>query len=1142
MNTTTTPATPRTTARRTISDTSVAFGLAAVLLFFVVSGCVSYWNTQTLSRNAQLVAHTHEVITDLTDILSLMQDAETGQRGYVITGNDSYLTPYNNALGKIEATLVELRTLTRDNPDEQARIEAMRPHITAKLNELRETIELRRTQGFDAAKNVVVTDKGKNEMDAVRAILTNMQQSEDELRFRRIQETDKAYRTAIISVVMAALLGAFMSVIVAGLMRRAATMRRRQDWLQTGQLGLSDAVAGEQRVEALAENILSFLANYFDAHAGAFFIQSGSDYRRVATYGVPSDSTVPQRFGRSEGLLGQSVQDERVIVVRDVPENYLAVGSALGQASPRQLLIAPTTVDNNVNAVLELGFIHPMHPLAEELLNQVAEMMGIAVRSANYRAELQDLLEETQRQAEEMQAQGEELKVNNEELEEQSRALKESQARLEQQQAELEQTNAQLEEQTQQLEIQRDDLSRANDDVERKAKELEQASRYKSDFLANMSHELRTPLNSSLILAKLLADNTEGNLSDEQVKYAQTIQSSGNDLLALINDILDLSKIEAGHMEVRAEPVPLGRMLHDLTRIFEPIAGQRGLIFTAKQEGEFALTTDRQRLEQILKNLLSNAFKFTEKGSVELTIRPHGDRQIAFAVQDTGIGIDRDKQQAVFDAFRQADGTISRKYGGTGLGLSISRELARLLGGHIELVSEPGEGSTFTIILPAEYNADAIASKPATPAPMPMPTSKPAVTRADLPRRRVEDDREHLSGDRRLILVVEDDEPFSRILSDLAHELNFQCLIANTAEEALLVARQYMPSAVVLDIGLPDHSGLSVLDRMKRDARLRHIPVHVVSANDYAQTAYSLGAIGYMLKPVKREQLADAMRHMETRLAQRLRRVLIVEDDDVQRESMRKLLALQDVETVAVGSAAECLIKLKDTTFDCMVLDLSLPDTPGHQLLETLSNDESYGFPPVIVYTGRDLSVDEEQQLRRYSKSIIIKGAKSPERLLDEVTLFLHQVVAELPPEQQRMIERARNRDAMLEGRRILVVEDDIRNVYALTSIFEPRGALIQIARNGKEAITALEKSQQQGADHIDLVLMDVMMPEMDGLTATRAIRQKSEFRKLPIIMLTAKAMKDDQERCLSAGANDYMAKPLDVEKLLSLVRVWMPR
>ena len=697
------------------------------------------------------------------------------------------------------------------------------------------------------------------------------------------------------------------------------------------------------------------------------------------------------------------------------------------------------------------------------------------------------------------------------------------------------------------MEAQRDDLERANASVELKARELEQASQYKSDFLANMSHELRTPLNSSLILAKLLADNPQDNLTEEQVKYAQTIQSSGNDLLNLINDILDLSKIEAGHLDMRPEPLSLERLTSDLRQLFQPVAEEKKLAFEAEigPGCPATISTDPQRLEQILKNLLSNALKFTEAGQVDLAIKRTGAGKIAFSVIDTGIGISDEQQKNVFAAFHQADGTISRKYGGTGLGLSISRELARLLGGIIELKSREGHGSTFTLIIPETYDPATVSPRPARAPIAPESVSLPAPVGSasrSKPPRKVDDDRDLSSDARRVLLVVEDDESFARILRDLAREMGFRCLVAGTAEEALAVAKEFVPSAVILDIALPDQSGLSVLDRLKRDDQTRHIPIHVVSASDHTQTALSLGAVGYLLKPVKREQLTEVLKKLEDKLSQRMRRILIVEDDPLQREAVGKLLTSHDVETVTAGTAAECLERLREQTYDCMVLDLSLPDASGYSLLETLSREESYAFPPVIVYTGRDLSVDDEQRLRRYSKSIIIKGAKSPERLLDEVALFLHQVVSELPDEQQRMIRKARNRDALLEGRRILMVEDDVRNVYALTNILEPRGAVVRIARNGQEAIDLLTRSVGDSARSIDLVLMDVMMPVMDGLTATREIRKNRDWKKLPIIVLTAKAMPDDQQRCIEAGANDYMAKPLDVEKLLSLVRVWIPR
>jgi CheY-like chemotaxis protein len=641
----------------------------------------------------------------------------------------------------------------------------------------------------------------------------------------------------------------------------------------------------------------------------------------------------------------------------------------------------------------------------------------------------------------------------------------------------------------------------------------------------------------------LLGDNPQRNLSDEQVQFARTIQSSGNDLLNLINDILDLSKIEAGHIEVRPETVSLARLTTDLRQTFDPVAGERHLDFAIEiaEDSPPAIITDRQRLEQILKNLLSNAFKFTENGGVKLRVARAQDT-VAFAVTDSGIGVSADQHAAIFEAFRQADGSINRKFGGTGLGLSISRELARLLGGSIALESQPGAGSTFTVTIPLAYDPSVVALRPESgPTPSGVPAGSAPSTRPALPFD-VDDDRAHLENARRILLVVEDDQAFAGIVRDLAREAGFQCLVAGTAEEALDLAKRFKPSAIVLDIGLPDGSGLAVLDRLKRDDATRHIPIHVVSASDHTQTALSLGAVGYLVKPVKREDLAAALQTLEAQLTRTVRRVLIVEDDPVQRDAVTRLLSAGDVETVSAGTAAECLRLLKAQTFDCMVLDLSLPDASGYSLLETLSKEGDYAFPPVIVYTGHDLTAEDEQKLRRYSSSIIIKGAKSPERLLDEVSLFLHQVVAELPPEQQKMIHEARNRDAVLEGRRILIVEDDIRNVYSLTSILEPRGAVVEIARNGQEALDALGRPADEAASPIELVLMDVMMPVMDGLDATRRIRQETRWAKLPIIMLTAKAMPDDQERCLAAGANDYMAKPLDVDKLLSLVRVWMPR
>ena len=704
------------------------FGITVVLLVFVATGVVSYLNTRILKADAQQITHSHNVLTALDDVLSLAKDAETGQRGYLITGDETYLEPHTAAVARINERLNDIERLTRDNAAQQDRIPSLRARITAKLNELAETIALRRTQGFDAARAVVVTDRGKGAMDAIRAKVDEMQQEERHLRSERLAEMEDAYQLAVGTGILTGLLGVSLVCAVGYLVRRSMLIRQRQEWVQAGQIGLSKVMLGEQRVEQVGESVLKFLAEYLDAHAGALFVKDGR-YRRIAAYGVPVAGGTPDAFEPGDGLLGQAAKDGRTFLVRDVPEGYLSVGSALGRGKPRHLVVVPIEDDSSVNGVLEVGFMHPVDETHTELFESVSESVGVAVRSANYRAHVQNLLHETQRQAEELQSQGEELRVSNEELEEQGRALRESQSRLEMQQTELEQINAQLEEQATILEAQRDDASRAKAALQVQARELEQASRYKSDFLANMSHELRTPLNSSLILAKLLADNREGNLSDEQVQYAETIRAAGNDLLALINDILDLSKIEAGHMEVRPEPVGLAALVDELGphRFSAPVAEQKKLDFQCRVGSDCPETidTDRQRLEQILKNLLSNALKFTEAGEVTLEVSSSSGGMVAFAVRDTGIGIPEQQQQMVFEAFRQADGTTNRKYGGTGLGLSIARELTRILGGDIHLASEPGHGSTFTLSLPKVFNSALVVARAVGPAVMPEDAAAP---------------------------------------------------------------------------------------------------------------------------------------------------------------------------------------------------------------------------------------------------------------------------------------------------------------------------------------------------------------------------------------------------------------------------------
>ncbi|MCW5626714.1 MAG: response regulator, partial [Burkholderiales bacterium] len=859
-----------------------------------------------------------------------------------------------------------------------------------------------------------LTDRGRLAMASIRAVATDMLNEEQRLLTLRQDDFRAASRRTIqiVGVGSGLLLLLIGAAAIASL--RQYRNQELEAWVRAGHAGVSERLLGEQRLEVMGESVLGFLAQYLDAKTGAVYLADDDHrFRRFAGYAIEASHDVDV-IRPGDGLVGQAVKARRAIVVRDVPEAYLPIASSLGRSAPRELIIVPAIADGVIHGVIELGFFRKVRPTDLDLLNRACEALGVSVRASKDRSRLEDLLDETQRQAEELQTQQEELRVNNEELEEQSAALARSQAQLESQQAELEQTNLQLQQQALLLEGQRDDLSQAQAILIQKAAELERANQYKSEFLANMSHELRTPLTSSLILSKLLADNAGGRLGDEEIKFARSIHAAGKDLLVLINDILDLSKIEAGKVDLDVEPVSIARAVDAVSRMFQPMAQQKGLVFSTVVEPGVpeTLETDETRLGQILKNLLANAFKFTTEGHVTLRVAVDERRMLRFAIIDTGIGIPPHQQEVIFEAFRQADGSTHRKYGGTGLGLSISRDLARLLGGDLVVHSDgDGKGSTFVLTLPQTYvGASAVAS--ATPdfaakghAALPMPSHRSdelgerreiATDAPTLAPIAMEDDRADIGAGNRVILVIEDDERFALILRDLSHELGFKCVVTHTADDGLAAAMAYVPSAIVLDVNLPDHSGLGVLDRLKRTPKTRHIPVHIVSVADYMHEALELGAVGYVMKPVKREHLVEAFRRLEAKLTQIVKRVLVVEDDDRQRESIGHLLGKDAVEITGVSTAGDALDALRATTFDCMVMDLNLPDFSGYELLDRMAEQGDLAFPPVIVYTGRSLTRDEEQRLRRLSKSIIIKDARSPERLLDEVTLFLHQVETRL--------------------------------------------------------------------------------------------------------------------------------------------------
>ena len=1143
----------------------IGFMLAA--LATVVIAVFTYQSSQYRAVAVGRINAGVEVISQLQAVLSTLKNAETGQRGYLLTRKDRYLDPYLASVSALNQEFTVLRRLLGDSPEQLARLDRVEALTNMKMAELRRTVELQRAGQTEAALAVVQSDEGLVVMNDIRAVLQQMLAAERDSLDDRRGEWERAASFAAYFTWGSALALLLMICVSAAMTALDHRNKARENWIKSGLVALGARLQGDHRLEELGQRVVEFLAQRLDAKVGAAYVTEGHGlFQRMGGYGL-EDGQHKNRVAKGEGLLGQAAQSRELLHVRDVPPSYLPITSGLGRGLPTEVVIVPALLHGAVHGLIELGFLRKLTRTDIDFLQRAAEQVALSIRSAIDRTQLEALLSETQRQSEELQAQQEELRVSNEELEQQSRVLQESQAQLEAQQAELEQTNAQLEEQTQQLEYQKQQLLRAQDALSDKARDLELASQYKSEFLANMSHELRTPLNSSLILAKLLSDNKQGNLTPDQVRYAQTILGAGNDLLSLINDILDLSKIEAGQASITVETVHVARSVQGWVEPLRALAEDKGLRLDSSVDPAVPATiqTDPQRLGQVLKNLLSNALKFTEQGEVTLRVLPQADGMVAFEVKDTGIGIAEHQQELIFEAFRQADGSTHRKYGGTGLGLSISRDLAQLLGGSIRVQSAPGQGSTFTLLLPVqapeaasvpEKQTPAAAATPVPAAPRAMPAPAPMATDAlalppdaalpepAVPRRpgSVKDDRDQLVSGQRTMLVIEDDPRFARILYDLAREMGFQCVVAHAGGEGLAAALEYRPHAVVLDMNLPDFSGLGVLDQLKRNPSTRHIPVHVVSVADYAQEALGRGAMGYALKPVKREELVQALERMEAKFTQSLRRVLVVEDDERQRESVGHLLANGDVEIVGADTARRALELLRTSTFDCMVMDLNLPDLSGYELLEQMAGQDDVAFPPVIVYTGRSLTAAEEQQLRRFSKSIIIKDARSPERLLDEVTLFLHQVESALPVERRKMLQVARDRDSSFEGCTILIVEDDVRNVFALSSVLEPTGARVEIARNGREALEALERAHATGGTPVDMVLMDIMMPEMDGFTAMAEIRKRTEWRRLPIIALTAKAMKDDQEKCLAAGANDYIAKPLDVEKLLSLVRVWMPK
>ena len=949
----------------------------------------------------------------------------------------------------------------------------------------------------------------------------------------------------------------------------------KQMWQTSGQALLNERMRGEQDIPTLANNVIQQLSRYMEVQSGALYIRDCDKLRLASSYAYRTNG-FPQEVNIGEGQLGQAALEKQVVTT-NVPESYITtIFSASGVLLPKYILAAPLLNNGSVIGAIQLESLAEFSQDQMEFLNKALESIVIAFTTALARAQVNELLSETRQQAEELQAQEEELRATNEELETQTETLRASEAKLKNANIELEEkaealqkSSAVLKEKQAALDRQNQELRVAQQSLEHKAADLALASKYKSEFLANMSHELRTPLNSMLILAGMLAKNEEGNLSTEQIESAQIIYSGGTDLLNLINEILDLSKVEAGRMEFRSAPVAIEALTSAMRAQFSHVAESKGLEFQVVLAEDLpdTIETDQQRVEQILKNLLSNAFKFTTQGCVQMEIlraAPNADRSrsgmdrnqtIAIRVTDTGIGMTPEQQKIVFEAFQQADGSTSRQYGGTGLGLTISRELAARLGGQIDLQSEVGKGSTFTLYLPvsptkalkpasraseaparAAQRVKNAVSRPITrnAAPIPadeIPTPDPA------PALPAADDRDSVAAGDRVLLIIEDDTRFAKIVSDYARRKGFKVLHAENGETGLELARAYDVSATILDLSLPGMSGWDVLDNLKNHPDTRHIPVHIMSAADEDLDAYKRGAMGFLSKPISQEDFDQAFVEIEQLLVNKIKTLLLVEDDANLRASVRKLLEGNDVAITETDRGQTALDFLKSQHFDCMILDLSLPDMSGFDLLNHLNNsDEALHHCPVIVYTGKDLTEEENNELIKYADSVIVKGVKSPERLLDETALFLHRVIANLPEEKQQTIKRLHDNDSALAGKEILIVDDDARNAFALSRLLTSKGLKAYIAPSGPKALEILEKAR------ISLVLMDIMLPGMDGYEVIRKVRSVQRFRSLPIFAVTAKAMKGDREKCIEAGANDYLSKPIDADRLFSMLRVWLSK
>lgn len=926
--------------------------------------------------------------------------------------------------------------------------------------------------------------------------------------------------------------------------------KETRTWLLTGNNALNDKFREEKEVRSLAQDVITYIASYLSAQVGAVYLLENGRLNRVGSYAIDLKN-IPEYFEVGQSLVGQAAQEKKSILFKQVPGDYVKITSGLGSALPTNIIVFPFFYVGRVKGVIELGASKEFTALDLEFLQLVGNNVASAFNSSQSRFKLKELLEETQRQAEELESQQDELKQFNDELLDKISSIEESENALKIQQEELQRSNAELEETANMLENEKQVLERAKIAIEDKAHNFESLSRYKSEFLANMSHELRTPLNSVLILTQLLLENKNGSLNDKELKYVDVIYNSGNELLTLINDILDLSKVESGKMEVTEAEVSVREILSDINMMFSEVAKNKSIEFkiSVTDVRDEIIYTDKQRLEQILRNLLSNAFKFTaSNGTVTLSVYKVSDSRLglkklsriqddilAFSVIDTGIGIPSDKQEIIFEAFRQVDSTDKRKYGGTGLGLSICRELADLLSGEIDLKSVEGKGSTFTFYLPMHAGSgNGLTLNTRSFHKSEIKSSAHSATE-EKGEEAILEDLPSLKEKGRTILIMEDDKDFAQAILAVVRDRNYNGIIAHQGNTGLSYARHYKPDAILLDMKLPVMDGEEVIRQLKNDPELRHIPIQIISGYSLKKEAMKLGAFDFIKKPVKKEDLQNVFDKLEAFASRKYKRLLIIENNAEESKAMCDLIGNGDVECLPAFSIDEAYHKLNENTFDCVILDMGVSDSSGFEFLERIKSDPRLSQIPIIVYSAQDLTKEQSRRLGVLANTVVLKTALSHERLLDETSLFLHRVEANMPKEKQNIIRKLHRSDTVLRGKTVLIVDDDMRNIYSLTSAFEDQGMICLTAENGREALKVLNKNTA-----INIILMDVMMPEMNGYEATSEIRKSGNFAKVPIIALTAKAMKGDREKCLAVGMSDYITKPIDINQLLSLMRVWL--